>query len=291
MAVMLPFPRTGRQFTPPLPLDLATVESVILARLAEEFGGTIVDGKGAGTSVAVEHFPGRASQEYELKHRVGAVLVRFKGEEYGPVADTEAVIQERTVVWEVEILMRDLGWAYGGQPSGTSPGAYQIIEQVRGSLLGFIVPGFRKMYAENTEYEGVDKQGGVWYFNRLFRHITMAVEREHEPQLPKLLKAQALEQGGQTPVAVPVAPFTFRGSPGTIQLPQINISNVAMFSDDLSTEYLAGTDFSVAVQTGVITRIATGNIAADATVQIGFDYSDVITDVASGGTAPMQPSN
>ena len=96
----------------------------------------------------------------------------------------------------------------------------------------------------------------------------------------------------QTPVASPMAPYSFSGpAPGALQLPQINVSNIVVMSDDLSAEYVEGTDFSVAIQTGVVTRIATGRIAALATVQIAFDYADVVTAVAGGGAAPMQPSN
>jgi hypothetical protein len=292
MATVLPFPREGKQYSPPIPLDIATVEQAIIARLASAFGGSIVNGKVVGAQVDIDHYPERASESYELKHRVGAVLVRYHGSDYGGVIDTEAVIQERTMVWYVEILMRDLGWSYGGQASGPSPGAYQIIETVRLALSGFIVPGFRKMYPASDEHEGKDKQGGVYYYNAFYRHVTMALEQSTEPNHPLLVKAQAFEEGAQTTIQVPVAPFAFSGNPpGAIQLPQINISNVVVLSNDLSTDYLAGTDYTVDPVAGVVARIATGAIGAGATVQIGFSYADSVTAVAGGGSAPLQPSN
>jgi Gp37 protein len=292
MATVVPFPRAGVQYSPPIPLDIATVENAILAQLASAFGGSIVAGQGSGTLVAIEHFPQRAAEEYRLTHRIGAVLVRYDGSEYGPVIDTGDVIQERTYRWFVAILTRDLGWAYGGQPSGPSPGAYQIVETVRLALSGFVVKGFRKMYPSNDEHEGKDKEGGVYYHHFLFRHVTMALQQGVTPNLAILTKAQAFETGGQSTKEVPLAPFTFSGAaPGAIQLPQINISNVVVLSDDLETEYLAGTDYTVDPVAGVVARIATGNIAANATVQIGFNYADSVTSLASGGAAPEQPNN
>jgi hypothetical protein len=282
MATVLPFPRAGIQYSPAILLDIATVEKAILARLT----AAVAD------QVAVDHFPAHASKKYELKHRVGAVLVGYDGSEYGPVIDTEVVIQERTVIWYIEIQMRDLGWSYGGQASGPSPGAYQILETVRNALTGFVVLGYRKMYPSNENFEAIDQQGGVYYFNARYRHVTMALEQDIAPNHPVLVKAQAFEKGAQTTIEVPVAPFTFSAAaPGAIQLPQINISNVVVLSNDLSTEYAAGTDYSVDPVAGVVARIATGAIGGGATVQIGFNYADSVTSLASGGSAPLQPNN
>jgi hypothetical protein len=289
-AAVLPFPRAGIQYSPPIPLDIATVENAILTKLATAFGGTIVNGKGAGTLIAIEHFP-EHGESYRLTHRIGAVLVRYHGSEYGPTIDTEAIIQERAFRWFVEIQTRDLGWSYGGQASGPSPGAYQLIETVRLALTGFHLLGFRKMYPESDGDDGRDKEG-VYYYNAIYRHVTMALEQGVTPNHPVLVKAQAFETGGQTTIEVPVAPFTFSGgAPGAIQLPQINVSNVVVLSNDLATEYEEGTDYSVDPVAGVVARIATGTIAANATVQIGFNYADVVTSLASGGGAPEQPNN
>jgi hypothetical protein len=292
MATVLPFPREGIQYSPPIPLDLTTVENAILARLATAFGGTFAGGKVTGASVAIEHYPEHATEKYRLTHRVGAVLVRWDLSDYGSVIDTEDVVQERTVGWFFAIVMRDLGWSYGGQPSGPSPGAYQVLEMVRATLTGFVVKGYRKMYPTNEEFEGRDGEGGAYYFNARYRHVTMALEQSTAPNHPLLVKAQAFEEGAQTTIQVPVAPFAFSGNPpGAIQLPQINISNVVVFSNDLSTDYLTGTDYSVDPVAGVVARIATGAIGAGATVQIGFSYSDSVTALAGGGSAPLQPSN
>jgi Gp37 protein len=292
MAAVLPFPRAGIQYSPPIPLDIATVEQAILAQLATAFGGAIVGGKITGALVDIDHYPERAAESYRLTHRIGAVLVRFDGSEYSPVIDTEEVIQERTFRWFVAILTRDLGWSYGGQASGPSPGAYQLIETVRLALSGFRVTGFRKMYPVSEEHEGKDKEGGVYYYNAIYRHVTMALEQDTEPNHPILVKAQAFEEGGQTTINVPIAPFTFSGpAPGAIQLPQINLSNVVVFKNDMSIEYSATTDYVADPVAGTVTRVAGGNIGANATVQIGFSYADSVTSIASGGAAPEQPSN
>jgi hypothetical protein len=42
---------------------------------------------------------------------------------------------------------------------------------------------------------------------------------------------------------------------------------------------------------GIISRISTGAIPADATVAVSYAYSDVVTALASGGSIPFAPSN
>ena len=229
--------------------------------------------------VDVAHYP-EHPETYRLTHRIGAVLVRYDGCEYSAVIDTDAVIQQRTFNWFIAVITRDLGWAYGGQPSGPSPGAYAVLEAVRSALTGFFVKGFRGMYPVSEEHEGRDKEGGAWYYNARYRHWTMALEQSTTPNLALLQKVQAFEEGGQSTIASPAAPFTFGGpAPGTIQLPQINLSNVVVWSNNLETEYVAGTDYTVDATSGLITRIAIGGIGANATVQIAFDYADVVTAI------------
>ena len=71
---------------------------------------------------------------------MGAALVMFKGARYGELLDTSAIIQERKLEFEIEVMMCDLGWAVGGDPLGTSPCAYSIIESIRTALTGFLIP-------------------------------------------------------------------------------------------------------------------------------------------------------
>src|SRR5208282_6068971 len=130
MMVALPQSWTGQTFDPPVALDIATLEGAILAQLknaAAQEGNVLA-------KMRLEHFPDRPDA-FRLANAMGAVLVRYHGTTYGPNLDTFAVVQEKKLTFEIAVIARDLGWAYGGPASGTAPGAYAIMEAVRAALI------------------------------------------------------------------------------------------------------------------------------------------------------------
>lgn len=60
-----------------------------------------------------------------------------------------------------------------------------------------------------------------------------------------------------------------------IDLGHEGIMNLVVKSQDGVTTYVLGTDYNVDLISGIITRLSTGSIAADATVQLTYDYADV----------------
>src|SRR5208282_2462185 len=132
-----------------------------------------------------------------MTHRVGAALVMYKGAQYGELVDTAAIIQERKLEFEIAIMMRDLGWAVGGDPSGPSPGAYAIIESIRTALTGYLIPGCRKMHPVREKFVKRDKQGGVWTYASTFALSTVAVEASQPDDFPLFIKATSAEHGEQ----------------------------------------------------------------------------------------------
>src|SRR5437660_6959146 len=94
-------------------------------------------------SLETAHFPDEP-RSYRLTHRIGAALVTYRGAKYSTSSDTGTIIQERTLEFDVALLVRDLGWSAGGSAAGPSPGAYSLLEQVRVALTGYQVPGARK---------------------------------------------------------------------------------------------------------------------------------------------------
>jgi hypothetical protein len=152
MGVMLDGAWNGVVFTPPTAIDIATIEDAIVNRLSSQIN-----------SIEIAHYPDRP-ETWRLTHRVGAALVMYKGAQYGELLDTAAIIQERKLEFEISVMMRDLGWAVGGDPSGPSPGAYAIIEAIRTALTGYRIAGCRPMYPVREKFVKRDKQGGVWTY-------------------------------------------------------------------------------------------------------------------------------
>jgi hypothetical protein len=281
VAALLDSPWLGQSFSPATPLDVATIEAAIVAQLQLAIGNI----------VEVTHFPDRP-EAYEMRHRIGVAMVIYMGGDYGRIIDIANVAQERTMEFAVGVRIRDLGWAFGGPPSGTSPGAYQVLEGIRLALTGFQPnTGCTKMKPIRERFIDRDRQGGVWVYEIVFATRTVAVEAFEPPQFPLFTHGTAQEEAGLTTVNVGASLHTFSGMPGSISLGQDNVSAVVVMKSDLSVTYTIGVDYSVDTVNGVITRLTTGGIAANATVAVSYAYGDVVTALAGGGNIPFAPSN
>lgn len=278
MAAILDSPWTGQTFSPATALDIATIEAAIVAQLQTYLASAL-----GSQMIEVTHFPDKP-EAYEMRHRIGVAMVIYMGGDYGEILDIGHVAQERTLEFSVGIRIRDLGWAFGGPPSGTSPGAYQILEVIRGALLGFQPnTGCTPMRALRERFIDRDRQGGVWVYEIIFATRTMVVENYTTPAFPLFIHGTAEEKGGVTTVNVGAALLTFSGDPGVTTLAQGNLSAVAVKSQDLATTYLVDTDYTVDAVNGVITRAAAGSIPPGATVAVSYAYSDAV-NVVPGDT-------
>jgi len=273
MGVMLDAPWNGAVFTPPTAIDIATIEDSIVAQLSSQI-----------SVIEIAHYPDRP-ETWRLTHRVGAALVMYKGAQYGVLLDTAAVIQERKLEFEISLMMRDLGWAVGGEPSGTSPGAYAIIEDIRSALTGFQIPGCQKMYPVREKFVKRDKQGGVWTYASTFALSMVAVEASQPDDFPLFIKGVALEEGGQTSITVGAAAYTF-SSNLQVQLPQGNVFAASVTAAG-GVALVPGTDFTVDRANGIISAVAGGSIAAGEVVQIAYSYAESAI-AAAGQTAPTK---
>ncbi|HZC45432.1 MAG TPA: Gp37 family protein [Candidatus Acidoferrum sp.] len=266
MGVMLDAPWNGVVFTPPTAIDIATIEDAIVNQLRAQI-----------SSIEITHYPDRP-ETWRLTHRVGAALVMYKGAQYGEMLDTAATIQERKLEFEIEVMMRDLGWAVGGDASGPSPGAYAIIESIRAALTGFQIAGCRKMHPLREKFVRRDKQGGVWTYASTFALSTVAVEGSQPDNFPLFINGVALEEGGETSITVGAAAYTFNASL-QIQLPHGNVFAVSITGPG-GVALIQGTDYSVARANGIVTALSGGAISAGETVQIAYAYAEEAIAIA-----------
>ncbi len=260
MGVAFDTPWIGQQFTPPTPVDVASIEAAIVARLREMV-----------TSIEILHFPDNP-KTYRLTHRIGAALIVYRGSDYGKVVHTASIIQERKMEFDVTVLVRDLGWSVGGTPAATSPGAYAILETIRAALTGYLIPGARKIFMVRDKFVERDADGGVWMYLLTVAVTTMALESSAIEEFPLFVKGVALETSGESTVTVGAQGFTF-DSQDQVQLPNSNIVAITVSSLDASP-FITGTDFSLDPVNGVVTRIPSGGIASGALVDIAWSYAD-----------------
>ncbi len=260
MGVTLDAPWNGLVFTPPSAIDIATIEDSIVTQLRSQI-----------SSIEITHYPDRP-ETWRMTHRVGAALVMYKGAHYGDLLDTAATIQERKLEFEISIMMRDLGWAVGGEAAGPSPGAYAIIEAVRTALTGFEVPGCRKMFPVSEKFVKRDKQGGVWTYASTFALSTVAVEGSQADDFPFFTKGIALEEGGESTLTVGASAYSFNSNL-QVQLPHGNAFAVSVTGPG-NAQLIEGADFSVDRANGIVIAIPGGVISAGETVQIAYSYAD-----------------
>jgi hypothetical protein len=285
-APLLDSPWTGQTFSPATAIDIATIEAQIVAQLQTFLAAAL-----GSQMIEVIHFPDKP-EAYELRHQIGTATVIYNGASYGPILDIGHVAQERTMEFAVGLRIRDLGWAFGGPLSGPSPGAYQILETARMALLGFQpTTGCTPMKAIREHFLDRDRQGGVWVYELVLATRTLVVENYQPPNFPLFTKGTGLEEGGQTSFSVQIEVLTFSGTPGSITLPQQNISALVVKSQNLAITYMLNTDYSLDNVNGIIARFSTGSIPPNAAVAVSYAYSDVVTTLASGGSAPFYPNN
>ncbi len=273
MGVMLDGPWVGAVFAPPTAIDIATIEDAIVSQLRSQI-----------SSIEITHYPD-SPETWRMTHRVGAALVMYKGAQYGELLDTVAVIQERKLEFEIAVMMRDLGWAVGGDASGPSPGAYAIIEGIRAALTGYQIAGCRKMYPVREKFLKRDKQGGVWTYASTFAVSTVAVEGAPPQDFPLFIKGIALEEGEETTITVDAAAYTFNSNL-QVQLPHGNVFAMSITGPG-GAALVEGTDFSVDRADGIVTAISGGAISANETVQIAYAYAEV----AIATTGQSEPTN
>ena len=278
MGVTLDSPWVGQTFAPPTPLDIATLESAIAAQLRAQV-----------TAIEIAQFPDKPAA-YRLTHRIGAALVAWRGATYGALIDTAAVVQARRLEFEIILLVRDLGWSFGADPSGPNPGAYALLEAIRAALTGLQLPGCRKLFPLREQFLGRNPQGAVWTWSALYALETMALEASTQDNFPLFIKGIALEDGGQTARVATQAAYTFN-SQGVIQLPVDNVANLVITPAGGGNPYLAGTDYTLDAVNGIITRATGGAIPSGATVNVVYTYSETVTAVAGSSSSPTAPTN
>jgi Gp37 protein len=278
MGVMLDSPWAGQTFASPTPLDIATIESAVAAQLRAQI-----------SAIEVVQFPDKPAA-YRLTHRIGAALVAWRSASYGALYDTAAIVQERRLEFEIALVVRDLGWTFGADSSGPSPGAYALLEAIRTALTGFRVAGCRKMYPLREQFLGRDPQGGAWTWSSIYALDTMALEASTVENFPTFIKGTALEEGAQTTAVAPAANYTFSAE-NLIQLPEGNLGNLNVAPAGGGIAYVAGADYTVDAINGIVTRLASGAIPVGATVVVSYTYADAVTALAGGSPYPTSPAN
>ncbi len=170
----------GVTYSPALANDPGSIQSAILARLqAKQSSYPAL----AGVELAA--FPDDP-ESWRTVNQIGTVLVRFEGGEFGDLIATDEVVQECKLKYRIGVLARGLGWS---DAAGISPqGAYNMLWACLLILLGYEVPGARKIYAEHAEFIRRDREGGIWIYALDIIAPTLVVEQSDAETIPTFLE-------------------------------------------------------------------------------------------------------
>lgn len=136
------------------PTSIIALEAAIVARLTAKMQA----------GLAVQGFPDEGDA-YRLVNQVGAALVGYRGARYTDPEDAGEVVQERDLWFDIHLLFRQLNG---------HEGSYVHLEAARLALVGFKVPGFRKMVLRREAF--VAHKAGVWAFALTVSAVTVSAE-------------------------------------------------------------------------------------------------------------------
>jgi hypothetical protein len=114
--------------------------------------------------VAVELYPENPSA-WRLNHPRAALLVDYRGSDYGHVVDTGIVAQGREIRLGLSVVARTLHDAYG---------ALVLTDAVRLALLGQRLPDCRALRLVSERF--VSQEAGLWIYELVFAAESLVVE-------------------------------------------------------------------------------------------------------------------
>ena len=168
---------------------ISPIEDSIIKRLKEKTCGKVL----------VEPYPENPAT-YEPTHAVGALLVRYSDADYSDTRDTNIVLQDRDMQFEITLAM----WSLRGKQGGI----YAWLEAVRIGLTGFRPPNCTiKMTPVSEGFVSSvnlkNKTRRLWQYQITFRTQTMNIEMTEEEQGPVFTQITTINATSQHTLEIP----------------------------------------------------------------------------------------
>ncbi len=241
----------GRSHRPALPMDAGAILDQIAGQLRAFLAG-------AGLSaIAVYEFP-----DYDLDNwwNGGApafLLVAYNGTRFGRPLTTSAMLQERTIEYDVHIVARTIVWPLLGPGS-----VYALNDGIEAALGGFRPNGCRNAYFTDERFTEQDPEGRIWDYRMTYEVVTMRPKLEPAYVLAKLRQISNLvtQCGNASTGTMTIA------ADGSLALPP----NTVVFSVVTPAGKLArlGRDYNFAAVAGIFAITSSGLLVPNMQVQI-----------------------
>ncbi|MGH7067168.1 MAG: Gp37 family protein [Acetobacteraceae bacterium] len=254
---------TGRVFIPAE--DVGSIQAAIAVQLTACFTG-------AGLAIPVYVFPDFDLDAWWQSSAIAFVLISYHGTRFGRPMTTDAMVQERTLAFDLHVEARQTAWALTGAGS-----VYALVDAVEAALTGFRAPACRNAYFAEERFAEQDAEGRVWLYDMRLEVPTLKLKTEPAMALANLVRAQMYVAAlavanGQ---AVTTASYTFGG--GTLTLPgpvPLVVGGIA--SANGLPLYQEFADWECDGTTAIVTATPGGAIGASDTVMIAWAPADVV---------------
>jgi hypothetical protein len=163
-------------------------ETGIIERLQEKIPKVAVEGF---ADISHERQLDRIKTEFAATRSMPTLLVVYRGSEFGKPEPTDVVVQDETVMFEILVVGKNLR-KHGDM--------YNWLNAVRLSLIGYRMPGCKKMYAVDAGL--VQEEDGTWYYRITFAFHAPVVElddEETEILLKRIMTEDNLGETTETP--------------------------------------------------------------------------------------------
>lgn len=257
---------TGRNFSPAQVEDVGGIQAAIAVQL-EAFL------QGAGLSIPVYVFPDFDLDTWWQSGAIAFVLVSYQGTRFGKPMTTDAMVQERTLAFDLHVEARQTAWALNGTGS-----VYALVDAVEAALTGFRPPSCRNAYFAEERFAEQDAEGRVWLYDMRLEVPTLKLKQEPADALANLVQAQMYVAALAIANGAPVTTGRYAFSGGTMTLPGPYPVVVGAVSNAAATAlYREFADWQCDGTTGVVTALDGGAIAPNDTVQIAWASADTVT--------------
>ncbi len=247
----------GRRYTPPSPMDVGAIQDQIAGQLRSFLA------KANLASIGVYEFPNYDLDKWWASKSIAFLLVAYSSTRLGQPINSTAMLQERTIEFEIHILARTTAWALLGPGS-----VFALNDAVEAALTGFRPTGCRNAYFTDERYTQQDPEGKVWDYRMTLNVVTLRPQQAPEMLLANLKQITDLVStfAGAVTATMTIA------QDGTLTLPPNTIVVSVMAP---ATEAAPGgvparldRDYNFAAVVGTFSIVPSGILAPDMTVQI-----------------------
>lgn len=256
----------GRTYDPPAAQDVGAIQAAIAVQLGTYFSG-------AGLAIPVYVFPDFDLDTWWQSSAIAFVLVSYQGTRFGRPMTTDAMVQERTLSFDVHVEARQTAWALTGAGS-----VYALVDAVEAALSGFRAPSCRNAYFAEERFSEQDPEGRVWLYDMRLEVPTLKLKTEPAYALANLVRAQAYTAALAVAEGAPVAAGSYTFAGGTLTLPGPYPLAVGAVTNAAGTVlYRELADWTADGASGLVTALPSGAIGANDTVGIAWAAADTVT--------------